>query len=208
MALNISDMYRVRTVLQGWQGAPGLNTFYFSAGAGVSPSDALAAVNRVRGCWDVVKSILGNSVTAQTLGQVDILDPTDGSLQSSVNVTQPAIVTGSCATSPAVSQVAAGLELFTAEVVNGRRLRGRSNVGPLCANFTNTVVPAAGVGTAVDAMGVALLTISPPGVPPLIVWHRPRFDPVTHVLLAPGGHAEVTTTGHATKFFSIRSRRD
>jgi len=203
-----SQLYRVRTVLSGWQGAPGLNTFYFQALSGGNATDALAAVNRVRGSWDVVKSVLSAAITAQTQGQVDIISDTDGSLQTSFNVTQPAVVTGTCGTAATVAQVAGGLELFTADVVDGRRVRGRSNIGPLCATFTGSILPPTGLNTALDAMGVALVTVSPPATPPLVIWHRPVFNKVTHTLIRPGTNWQVTSSSHASKFFSIRSRRD
>jgi hypothetical protein len=206
--MSLDVMYRVRTVLQGWQGAPGLSTCYFGAPGGANGTDALAAANRVRGSWDVVKTIMGSGLTMQVLGQVDIIDPVAGALQGSLAVTQPAVVTGTCGTGAGPAALAGGLQLHTADVVRGRRVIGRLFIGPLCATNTGNVVPPAGVGTAIAAMGVALVTVSPPATPPLRVWSRPVFDKVTHALIHGGANFDVLTSSAATKYFTIRSRRD
>ena len=202
-----TTMYRVRTVLAGWQGGPGLSTVYFSTGGSPSGTDALAAVNRVRGAWDVIKGVLANTTTAQTLGQVDIIDPVAGALTGSFGVTQPAVVTGTGAGVTGPPQVAGGLELFTSDVVDNHRLKGRLFISPLRAGETATIIPSAGLNSGLDAMGVAIVTVSPPATPALCVWHRPKFGPApTHTLLRSGSQFNVTSSGHATKFFTLRSR--
>ena len=200
-------LYRVRTVLSGWQGGPGLSTLYFSAPTGGNTTDALAAVNRVRGGWDVFKTSMANTVTAQVLGQVDLIDSVSGTLTGSLAVTQPAVVTGTVAGAVGPTQVMGGLELFTANVVNGRRIRGHVNLGPLSVSFTQTPTPPAGLNTNIDATGVAWVTISPPATPALQVWHRPRvFTPGSPP--TGGQNFDVLSSGHATKYFTLRSRRD
>jgi len=200
-------MYRVRSVLAGWQGGPGLSTFYFSTGGTASGSDALAAANRVRGGWDVVKGVLPSAVTVNVQGQVDVIDPIDGGLTTSFAVTPPATVTGTGVGVVGPPQVAGGLELFTSDVADGRRVRGRSFINPLVSAQTATATPSAGLNSALDAMGVAIVTVSPPATPALCIWHRPKFDPdPPHALIRAGSQFNVLSSGHATKFFTLRSR--
>lgn len=205
--MSTSTMYRVRAVLAGWQGAPGLSTCYFSTGGSSSGADALAAANRVRGAWDVVKGVLANTTTINVQGQVDIIDPVQGQLIGSFAVTPPATVTGTGAGVTGPPQVAGGLELFTADVADNRRIRGRLFVSPLRAGETATISPSAGLNSGLDAMGVALVTVSPPATPPLVIWHRPVFDPAPpHAVTRTGSQFNVLSSGHATKFFTLRSR--
>lgn len=194
-------MYRVRTQISGWQGGPGLQTSYFDDAGLANGADALAAVNRVRGAWDVVKSILPSTVTAQTLGQVDVIDVPSGGLTNSLGVTQPAIVVGTGGAVPGPAQVAGGIQLLTQTFISGRRLRGHINISPLQQASVNILAPSVGTMNALAAMGVALVTISPPAVPPLVVWRRP-------IPGRAGGMGAVTTSAAATKWFSLRSRRD
>lgn len=205
--MSTSTMYRVRSVLSGWQGGPGLSTCYFSTGGSANSGDALTAANRVRGAWDVVKGLLPSSVTVNVQGQVDVIDPTDGELQTSYGVTPPATVTGTGVGVVGPPQVAGGLELFTNDVADRRRIKGRLFISPLVSAQTVSVVPSAGLNSAVDAMGVALVTVSPPATPPLCVWHRPKFTTtLPHTLIRAGSQFNVMSSGHATKFFTLRSR--
>jgi hypothetical protein len=150
----------------------------------------------------VVKSILPNTITWSPQGAIDVLDVPTGTLVATFAVTPPAIVTGTSVASPGPAQVAAGLELDTQGVVHGHRLRGRTFVSPVSNLFSNNLLPPAGVNTAIDAMGVALITVTPPAaVAPLVVWSRPSTGRA-------GTALPVLGTTHATKWFSLRSRRD
>jgi hypothetical protein len=202
-------MYRVRAVISGFQGGPGLSTTYHRAST--IPTDAEAAVcaARVRGAWDVVKTILGAGVTVQVQSAVDVLEDAGGLLIGSQNGGAQLVVVGTGATGPAVAQVAAGLILNTNTIVHGRRLRGRLFISPLTASFTNTLTPAVPIQTAVNAMGVALLTAAPlAAAQPLVVWSRPVLHTTPTVPARLGSSAVATSSGTASKFFSIRSRRD
>jgi hypothetical protein len=200
--LAVTGIYRCRGVLNGWQGAPGLTTAYFDIGAAATAADALTALTRYRGAWDVVKSQLATSITWTPLAGVDVLDVPTGTLVAAFTVTPPAIVTGTGAGVPGAAQVAAGLILDTQGVVSGKRLRGHMDVSPLVAAALGTVLPPAGVNSAIDAMGVALITVTPPAaVAPLVVWSRPKVGRA-------GAALPVKAATHAQKWFSLRSRRD
>jgi hypothetical protein len=59
--------------------------------------------------------------------------------------------------------------------------------------------PPAGLGANLDAMGTAIIGVSPPLTNPLVVWHRP----VAH---AGGADFPVASAVHSTKYFTLRSR--
>jgi hypothetical protein len=199
------SLYRVRTILSGFPGAPGLSTTYHYDGGTPNSTDAQTAVNRVRGAWDVVKTIISPLCLINVSGQVDVISPADGSLVTTLTVTPPATVTGTGASGAAPVEVAAGLVLGTGAVVGGRRLAGRLFVSPLSQLAQTALTPAGGTATTINAFGVALITVSPgTAVAPLHVWHRPK---------PPGsltGDSKLVTTAacNINKWFVLRSRRD
>lgn len=197
-------IYRVRTVLSFGQGSPGLNTHYFVPAGSPSSAEALVAVNRVRGCWDVFKTSLSTGMTAQVSGAVDTLDETTGVLTGSFGVATPAVVTGTSGAGQAPTFLQAGLLLLTQGIVNGRRVRGRSNLGPLHSGNAGTALPPASLNTNIDAYGVALVASS--AAPQVVVWSRPIVPP--HPNPRPGSAFIVSGTTHSAKFWADRSRRD
>jgi hypothetical protein len=157
----------------------------------------------------VVKSILHSSMTVSMQASVDLIDEVDGALVGSFGTVPLANVVGTGPTSQGPPQVMAGLVLNTSQIVAGRRLKGHLNIGPLSSGQSNQPTPNAGTVTAVNAMGVALVTVSPPATTaPLVVWHRPKRNKATHALISPGLAADVTSSSCALRFFTLRSRRD
>ena len=202
----MSLLYRVRFTLNGWVGAPGLSTTYHLCAAPPTLSGAQAASDRVRGAWDVVKTIFPNSFTSTPQAAVDVIDDADGSLFSSFGITPLGTVTGTLVTTGGPTQVMAGLILNTNTVVDGRRLRGRLNIGPLASTMANQPSPPGGVVTAVNAFGVALVTVSPPAATaPVRVWHRPVRNS-SGVITRLGSSSDVVSSQIAGKWFTLRSR--
>lgn len=200
-------LYRCRATLQGWQGAPGLLTTYHRCPAPPTLAGAQAASDRVRGALDVVKTLFPSSWNATMQAAVDVIDDSDGSLDATFGTTPLAVVSGTLAGTFGPPQVMAGLSLATGVVVDGKRLRGRINLGPLHTSFTQSLTPPAGVITAVNAFGVALLTAAPPAASaPLMVWHRPKKDPVTGAIVRLGSSSEALSSQTAQKWFTLRSR--
>ena len=163
-------MYRVRVRTQGWTGGAGLNQFYFDDTAGGGATNALTVANRVRGAFDVVKSVFPTTWFAFTSGQVDRLDEGTGDLVGSFSVTAPAVVQGTAATTFfGPSQTTVGCILDTGTIVDSRRLKGRANLGPVAASFTNFETPPTALQTAVNAFGVALVGATPKPQLPITV---------------------------------------
>jgi hypothetical protein len=204
----MANLFRVRVTLQFVGGSPGVSTTYHDATGSPSLASAQAASDRVRGAWDVVKTILAPSFVATPQAAVDVLSDTDGQLIQSFGITPLAAVVGTAATAQGPGATQAGLILNTSTVADRRRLRGRLFVGPLPTGFTASVTPPAAVLTAIQAMGTALVTVSPPAaVAPLKVWHRPIIASTGDVVRL-GSSAFVTSSSPAAKYFVLRSRRD
>lgn len=192
---------RVRFNIQGTSGLPGLHTTYWK-GASSSPvaADALDVVARVRAFWNAVITLLPTGLTVACNQPVDILDETTGILVGQLPAGSPATVTGTGgAQLPRASMML--LRYQTATIISGRRLQGRSFIGP-CANTTNTG------GTVTPASQTTLITASAQlntGATSSIlqVWHRPTAAAPTS-----GAVAGVTSYATNTEFAVLRSRRD
>lgn len=200
----MTSMYRIRTVLTGVAGLPGLSTCYFEEPVGFDATRATTCAGRVRGAWDVIKSSLAAGVQAQVQSGIDLIDPVDGALLGTGAITPPVVVTSTGANVGA-PQVAGGLILNTGLVVSGRRLRGRLFISPLSQASEVGNTPPAGLSANLDAMGVALLTVSPPAANPLCIWHRPHKNPAGGVF-PDGSESAALSAQHAIKYFTLRSR--
>lgn len=198
------SIMRVRTVLSGFTGAPGLNTFYFRPGTvGGSVADATDVCARVRAFWNGIAGILPSTMIAATAAIADVIDDTTGTLVGAfASTTPPTAVAGSGAGEAYAPQVAALLQLNTASFFSGRRIQGRSFISPLTeAAILGGVVPVATVST---ITGSALTNLTP-GAPPtssaLQVWRRPRGA-------TPGASYIVTAFAVPVKTATLKSRRD
>lgn len=201
----MATMYRVRARWDYGTGAPGLSTFYFlSTGGSPNATDAATVAGRVRGAFDVAKTILTTTTNVTVSPQVDLIADTSGDLLGGFSITPPAGVTGTVAGPTGPTSAMVGIKLLTNDIVNNRRVQGRSFFGPIAGTLTNFPTPQAGVGTAISAFITALITASPPAaVAPLVVWSRPKVSPALF-----GSFHQVTAAVGAPGFFVLRSRRD
>lgn len=195
---------RARAVLNGWSGAPGLNTWYFSpATPGGSIADATDVLARVRAFWNDISGVIPSAVTISTSPTVDAIEATTGTLVGSYASTAPPTnVTGTGATEFYAPAVCALLQINTASFVAGRRVGGRSFINPL----TEAAVASgsASVATIASITGAAILRITPSSPPTAsfpIVWKRP-------VNGAGGSVWPVVAFSMPSKLATLRSRRD
>lgn len=195
------SIMRIRAVISGTQGLPGLSTWYYN-GTTATPdaADAADAVARVRAFFDGIKGLLPTANVITVSGGVDLLDPANGDLTGSLSVTAPATVTGTGGGQlpPANAILLTGQ---TGVIIAGRRLRGRSFISP-CASgaMTAGLVSSAAASTVVTSATVSLtgVTSSAP-----VVWHRPKAPGPTGGSVSP-----VTTYSVGSTFAVLRSRRD
>lgn len=194
-------MQRVRTVLTGWSGGPGLMTQYFtSAGEGVGTVDA--CVTRVQAFITALKSGVPNVVRFQTNPDVDIVNPASGAITDTITSTASvAPIDGTGAGNSMPPEVAALFQLRTATFHSGRRSRGRTFLSPVILSLADaTGQMTLGAQTAFEGAGSTLLDLGG-GDPTLVVWHRPK--------LGVGGSADpVVSVTVPLKFAVLRSRRD
>lgn len=205
----MSGIYRVRaTIAYGFGGSPGLYTAYFAAATGGGLlAEAQTVSARVRGAWDVFKSVLSTDTIVTTQPLVDLLDDNTGDLIGSFVTAPGAAVTGTNAsTFTGPSSVMLGLRLTTAQILNGRRVIGHSFLGPLAASQTPFPQVQAGLAAAGNAFGVAVITAAPlTETLPLVVWHRPTGPSGAKT---GGSSYRVISAAAQAKFFTLKSRRD
>lgn len=194
-------MMRIRTELSGAEGLPGLSTVYAN-GASSNPvaADALDMVGRVRTFWLALVALMPLGVVMQVSGRVDLIDPTDGELVGGLNPATPAQVsaTGSSSLPTATMALLVG---NTGVIVRGRRLQGRTFVGPLSATVNNGGSLGPSQATTITNAATAMLTGSTASVP--VVWSRQVQTP-------PAAGSASPVTGYTTRreFAVLRSRRD
>lgn len=192
---------RIRTVLTGTVGLPGLNTFYAN-GASSTPitADATDMVARVRAFWNAIVATLPTAMTAVVSPQVDLIDPATGALTGGLVGATPLTVTGTGGTALPLASMAL-LVASTGTIVNGRRLQGRSFIGPLAATVNNLGSLGPAQGAVISSAATNMLTGTTSSVP--VVWHRPKLP-------GPAGGSVAPVTGFVTRtpFAVLRSRRD
>lgn len=204
-------MFRVRVVSNGWVGAPGLSTFYFTSTV-ENATVAADVAGRVRTFYNTISNQWRSHVTFQVSPQVDVVNPVNGQVTASFIITTPAVVTGtSVASLTGPPQVAVLVRWLTGNFEAGRRIVGRTfltqmaasvydSQGQVATSTVNTVTPAA----------VALIGVVDAD-PQAVVWRRPR-------LAEPGATPPVTARDGAafnmteaivpTKPATLNSRRD
>lgn len=194
-------MLRVRMTLTGWTGGPGLSTFYFG-----TPLEDTAAATR---CIGYVQACVGaqwkhvwpTGVTAQVLGDVDVLTAGSGAITETLSVTPPEPQVGSGSGEYAPIATALLARLTTAVFIAGRRLRGRIFFCPVADNMVQADgTPAATAIGFINAGGAGLLEDLDEG-DSWVVWHRPKSG-------SGGQIAPIVSVVCPDKFAILRSRRD
>lgn len=206
----MGNIYRVRTVLSGWQGAPGLQTFYFepvTAGT-IDTVEAAGCVARVRDGLEPTKGMYPTSWSAQVSGDVDIIDAVTGVLITTFSSAPLAVISGTGAAAPGYGPTPSGilLTLNTSTVSSGSRIRGRSFFVPVGNAVDANGSPNAEYLATVLAAGQRLMSTVGPGGH-LTVWRRPR-KASTLLPARPGTSALVTGVTVRDKYTVLRSRRD
>lgn len=201
----MANLLRIRGIISGWSGGPGLSTFYFDPGVVAIDGALITGVTgRVRAYFDAWKAYMPNANSVTVDPVCDILDPLTGALTGQVSAgSAPAVVVGTGGALPGPAFVCAVGRLTTNSFINGRRLRGRTYAGPLSAAFTDSLAPEGGLTAAVQNGLIAVNTSG--GGPGLVVWHRPVK--VGNAPPTGGAVAGVINTSVSTQFGVLKSRR-
>lgn len=184
------NIHRVRVALSGFPGGPGVSTFYATDGA--------ALLAPLRAFYQSRRPNFPTDVTFHFESVGDIIDPLTGNLTGTWTGTDPGDVVG---TDSGIYSAPSGLVVtwLTGDVLDGRRLRGRTFMVPLagdCYDLTGSI--AAAVLTAWLGDAAALVAASTPN---FVVWHRPGAG---HA----GGYSAVIGSSIADKAAILTSRRD
>ena len=195
------SIMRVRFQISGLEGLPGLHTTYWT-GASSTPiqADATDVSARVRAFWNSLASTIASGTLVNPVLGVDLIDESDGSLVGGLSSGTLTTVSGT-GTGSLPSATMLLLKLQTGVVVNGRRLQGRSFIGPLGT-------PSNSGGNPTGAANTALLTAAAffdtgATASKLVVWHRPTDPGAIN-----GSTSPVVSYGTKTEFAVLRSRRD
>lgn len=193
---------RVRVTLTGFQGGPGMSTFYC-----LDPATFLPLL---RVFYDTIKDDFPSVVTINFPSSGDILDSVSGQLTGTWVATAPALVQG-VYTGAYSAPTGAVVNWATGSIINGHRVVGRTFLVPMGGTvFENdgTINPAARNGMA--AAAAALIASASSN---FVIWSRPRAAVPSPPVKAPvtaraGGHVPVTGYLVPDLAAVLRSRRD
>lgn len=192
-------MFRVRAVSSGWQGAPGLSTFYFDESTEGSLDQAEQAADcagRVQAAFGATTNLYPTLWRLDVAAVVDVLDPATGALQASIGISPPATVAGM--EGAAFGAAAAGLCVNwltdtirpPAPGYSARRVRGRTFLVPMNNGGDTNGTPTEAHRGGAEGMFVQLQ--SPPTGSGLFgVWSRPQIGRVA----SPGVEARAGRDG-------------
>jgi hypothetical protein len=198
----MATIERVRLVLNGFVGGPGVITLYALDGAALTANVATYCNN--------IAGAIPDNVTMHCEGSGDILNDQTGEITGTWT---GGTVTPHAGTSAATFPVVCGwvVNWITGTVLDGKRLKGRSFHVPAAGGIYDTngqmVTASAAANEAVAQALVAAATGN------FVVWHRPRkaraADGTRPAVTARlGGHAFVTDAFVPDKVAVLRSRRD
>lgn len=200
---------RYRPTLQGFIGAPGINTWHadVSTLVAITLDEAQLFADDVRAAYAALTSQLGYLVTVQFPGEVTEHDEVTGELQGVHAVDAPDQVS-SIANSAAGSEsraTQATVRLLTPTVANGRRLQGRHFIGPLAGSCIGSDGQVINVHRNAIADAYAGL-INPTGPINLAVWGPPLHG-IGGELIRPGVIGRVGSVSVNSTPGTLRSRK-
>jgi hypothetical protein len=195
---------RVDTVFTGPAGSPWLSAMYFSLDTQAGADQAVADVGAF---WGAVDGGMSSTVSWSTQPDVQSLDPTDGSLLATFSTT-PQSGSGASAGDMLPTAAQALVRWRTSGIVNGRTVRGRTNVPGVTEAFAAAGRPISAYLITLNTAAAALIA----GTSDLLIWSRPHTQDFDESPTSPptrAGSAHLVTSGSAWSEFAVqRSRRD
>lgn len=194
----MAAVHQFRINLSGWQGGPGMNTWYaipsLLGDDEMTTAELSAVSSGLNVFYTAMRPYLIGGMAIQPDTEVKILDSATGELQGVTSLpTFTVTASGSGNEESRATQIK--LQILTNLIANGRRVRGGPFLGP-ASNFslgadgqlTGTAI------TAVEGFLTDLLATAPWGV-----WHRPKDGA--------GGEFGVHVGGRVTKVPGTLRRR-
>jgi hypothetical protein len=195
-----NPLIRTRAHITGLGGGTGLFTQYFDGGATPGTAEGTEAGARVRALWESIKATITSNLAVVYDTGGDLIDPVTGHLVGSVGGTTPTTTTCTSGSVPLPWICQANLRMFTAGVVNNRRVNGRHYIPGYTTVADSNGRVASGTQTALLTAAQLLSTTIVTAITP-VVWHRPKGA-------APGAAYAVVTYSCAPEWASLRERRD
>ena len=191
----MASMTRIRCTWAGLPGGSGLSQFYWATGI-----DGLAHQVAVKTFWDSIKDSLPSTATITTPTLLDVLEESNGQLQSSSSVGTQGTATG---VGGAASSAPSGawINWFTSDVIDGKRVRGRTFIVPLQSNQYDN--DGSLVGACITRLQNAANALLATSGNQFCVWHRPTAPGATD-----GKACLITAAQVKDKVGILRSRRD
>lgn len=156
-------LLRYRVGMGNWVGAPGVITHYFST--------TITDFTAVRAMYVAIANLFPNGLQFTFPTLVDVINETNGQLQSSQATGAQSAVTSSATTTFYSAATGALIRWNTSGVVHGNKVVGRTFLVPIISGaFTNTGVVAGATITTAQTAANALLAAYGDG---LKVWARP-----------------------------------
>lgn len=204
-------VHLVRTTWVGLSGGNGITQLAVDLQAGgfgpLSTSQAQNAVNAVRTFFFDIRGVFPNELTLTTLPQVDYYLNHNAQLAGSVSAPTPPPAVLGASTAAFAAAAGAKVNLSTAVIRNGRRVRGAIFLVPGCAMYTDTGTILGTTKTLVNTAGATMMSALGSAGLKLQVWSRP-LDATQPKGPRDGDVADVTLIETADKTAILRGRRD
>lgn len=210
------QLARVRTVITGFAGGPGLMTHFFHVdGDSWNSASASNAIDRLRDACTASNALWPSTFRWTVQPDVDIFSDVTGDLSETLSGTERTGTGTSGETECGPGNVGTQVRLHTAGVVHGRRVVGSTFLVPQTRTNTSHELPDPTNITTAEAFGTSLLDAGLSGVN-LVVWSRPfpgrpasAGPPLRAAIPARAGTSyTVTSTSVRRKWVTLRSRRD
>lgn len=190
-------MLRVKSVWTGFTGSPGFTNFYFGYTSDLTGANS--AVTATQQFWDQVHTALPAGVAVQASQEVEVVDPANGDLLSTITATAASPSWVGTVAGPYAAPVGAVINWKTSAIHSGRRVRGRVFLVPLGGDRFQSD------GTLLDATRTQLLSAGNNlATGALSVWARPKGPPP----VVAGAEYDVNGVSVPDKACILRSRRD
>lgn len=194
---------------EGYIGAPGYNVLHWTAGVGPGPGDPGGVEefhDTLEACYSVFAEFVNPEVTFTIEQEVTCFDDSDGVLTAvTVDPTGDRTIVGFGSGFGISRATAICTRLFTAEIVNGRRLQGRVFIGPAAASALDGDGQITSAARAAIDGGFYAAYTGLGGI--LAVWHRPTFSGTPPVNNNDGAYGDVTGVSSNEIPGTLRSRK-
>jgi len=167
----MGNIYRFQVNLSGWEGGPGVSTYYARWATVPVIENVQAFADGLKAAYGTMNSMLidGSHVTIDS--EVDVVDEATGILQTRATIVPPAQVNGIGSGSNGSRASMVKMRFTTDKVHNGRLVRGGNYIGPIATAVLDDQgkVRATSIAQVVTAFQ-GLLDIAGGR---LVVWSRP-----------------------------------